>query len=296
MKRLRSVAAANGRLLLAVMVGGLWIGCAVESGPGSEGPTGGAGGKADNPADGDGGVANDAGVASEDAAVPLPELAPSYGVYVESKVKTRNRETGETTTYTVSVTGLVTVAQEDAAATLTFKPCRAVLPAAGGYQPTVKDSVVRSADPVTIEGTLAPGDPVAFATDQAALQLGVRLTNPLTDPLPTSGGSSKVRDQDGDGNPGVTIQASGWSIYVGIRVVFSLDGALDEHGHLVGSAELDPDYAVYGDNVPFVNVASEIASAQANSQVISKVNRFKMVPTEDATGTCAEVVATGFFD
>jgi len=295
---MKSVAMAHGRLLLVAVVGCLWIGCAVEEVPGGGDPTGAVGGKADNPTDSDGGiVADDAGVGEDAAAEPLPELAPSYGVYVESKVKTRDLTTGETTTYVVSVTGLASVAQEDAAATFTFKPCRAKLPTAGGYSPTVKDSTVRAADPVEIAGTLAAGeDGVTLTTEPAALQLGVRLDDPLNDDLPTSGSSSRVRDQDQDGNPGITIDVSGWSVYGALRVIFSLAGTLEEGNRVTGTAELEPDYAIYGDNVPFVNVASQIAEAQGQSEVVSKTNRFKLVPTEDAEGTCSEVLASGFFD
>lgn len=94
-----------------------------------------------------------------------------------------------------------------------------------------------------------------------ALSLGVELADPFEDPFPTSGGDARVADHDGDGKEGMTYETGtlGRDIQFGARVVFdvfSVDPAQPAMEAEAGLGALD--YAIYGDNIPFVNVAKKV--------------------------------------
>jgi len=229
----------------------------------------------------------------EEAPTP-PDISGAWAVAVQSEVESRDTQTGETSTSTVIVLALLNVSQEEADVTLKVKTCRAYLPQVSGYQPEIKDSVMQSLPRTTAQGVVSSDDEGNWylTTEPAAVLAGVKLTNPTTDPIPTSGSSSKVVDQDQDGYPGVSVTISGFKVYGAIRVVFVLDGEVQETG-VSGGADLKQSFVIYGDNVPFVDVAAKVAAAAETTEVVSKTDSFRMVRLEEEEPGCAEVLADG---
>jgi hypothetical protein len=234
----------------------------------------------------------------EEAPPPeVPDISGAYAVRVKSVIKSRTLSTGETSTSTVTVYALATVTQDGADVSLSLKTCRAILPQVSGYQPEIKDSVMQKLTPTKTTGTVSKDDEgtVSLTTKTAAVLAGVKLTNPTTDSIPTSGSSSKVIDQDQDGYPGVSILISGFKVYGALRVLFALDGTRDGT-ELSGEANISQDFVIYGDNVPFVDVASSVAAAAEDSEIVSQTDSFRMVLLDDDEPRCSLVLQSGVFN
>jgi hypothetical protein len=104
--------------------------------------------------------------------------------------------------------------------TITEQGCRVELSESSVAKPSVPDAVPRSVPPVTYPLRLwQDGPTVKFVRDAVATAIGVKLANPESDPLPTSANDARVWDQDGDGNPGVTVKMSGTIVNGDIFVV-----------------------------------------------------------------------------
>ena len=111
-----------------------------------------------------------------------------------------------------------------------------------------------ASDPVMlVDGGGFPGDPVTMS--QTVQVLGTTLSNPLTDPWPSSPGSLANNDMDGDGKPGVTVPNlnDGTHVYMRVdalgsrradrgyyasRVVMSWSGSVVSCDELAGDAEI----------------------------------------------------------
>lgn len=235
------------------------------------------------------------GKADDPNAPALPTIAGVYGLELTSTVTSKSTETGEVKTYEPRITALVTATQEGSAVTLSVKLCDAVLPEVASYEPTMADGLIASLPAVTVRGALARVDgAVRLATEPAAVVIGARLQNPVTDALPTSSSDSRVVDQDRDGKAGVTISAMGFDVYGAVRAIFSLDGTVGEERVIAGPADLEESYAIYGDTVPFVDVRAKV-EASARTHQVTHEDEFRLVPLADAA-TCAAVAAPGLFD
>lgn len=78
-----------------------------------------------------------------------------------------------------------------------------------------------------------------FMTEPYAQTLGVELAAPLTDALPAEVDDARLRDADGDGQPGVSIRISHpmvgtGEVYVAQRSVARLEGYQEERGRIRG--------------------------------------------------------------
>jgi hypothetical protein len=86
---------------------------------------------------------------------------------------------------------------------------------------------------------------------------GVRLENPESDPLPTSADDPRVFDQDGDGNPGVTVHVEvmgliGGDIYVVQRDRTRLSGVVTSDVAIDGLVEWTSEQSVLGASNAFL--------------------------------------------
>lgn len=155
---------------------------------------------------------------------------------------------------------LAEVAQSGRTAALEARACRLDIPPValkGQLQPTemhVPNVVMRSLAPVTAVGTLGGDTTCApFSSDLIPIPMGFRLRDVIQDPLPAFHASAVppvklcdgtaasncaetqdrgcICDQEGDGEPGASLEASGVPalddvdrVYVGLRVLLQLDG------------------------------------------------------------------------
>jgi hypothetical protein len=93
---------------------------------------------------------------------------------------------------------------------------------------------------------------------------GATLTNPQTDPLPNIEGGA-APDDDGDGNPGVTLLAktltctSLQQLYVALRVSGVLQGNVQTPDLITGYAQIHLDESVVGYSDPCLSVATTIS-------------------------------------
>jgi len=236
---------------------------------GDESDLGGGGGKADGP-------------------TSAVELAPTYGLELVSSMKMQDpRETDPAKrNYTLTMRARAQVKTEvtTTGAKLTVKICDVRLPQVSGYQPELDAAFVSSLPALTINATTG----TQLSTDPVALVLGASLAKPLTDPLPAAG-SSRIKDQDQDGNAGVSIRIPGYgSIFAAMRVTLDLEAPLTSAAAITGKAEVGLDQKVYGDDIWFYDAVSSAAETEANVKLVSATNTFKM--KRDAT-TCAKVRA-----
>ena len=246
-------------LLAAVMV----TGCATDE-MADDGSGGGTGGKAD-----------------ETNAV---QLAPTYALELTSSMRTEDRRESDPakrfTNLTMRARAHVKVTQTGGAVKLAVKLCDVVLPVVGGYQPELDPAFVASVPAFQINAAIDGED---LVSQPAAIVLGAALANPLADALPAAT-SSRLRDQDNDGNPGVSIQIPGYgSIFASLRVKLEFAAPL---ATMKGAADVTLDQKIYGDNIWFYDAAMSAAEAEGNVSVVSSSNRVTM--KRDAT-TCAKV-------
>ncbi|MCS6914916.1 MAG: hypothetical protein RMK29_11260 [Myxococcales bacterium] len=108
---------------------------------------------------------------------------------------------------TVTILGLADVLRGEGGLRMQARGCRVVIQGAPGITTTVADAVPQSAAPQDTPLLLSrEGEVVRWSRPEAVTLLGVRLTDPEREPLPTTDNDPRVVDQEGDGKPGVTIR------------------------------------------------------------------------------------------
>jgi hypothetical protein len=85
--------------------------------------------------------------------------------------------------------------------------------------------------------------------------VGVRLANPAEDPLPTDPADPRVVDDDGDGNPGITVRIKvtedlQGELYIARREIFAYDAALVSPDRLEGTVTDRSEQLVIGASNP----------------------------------------------
>ena len=130
------------------------------------------------------------------------------------------------------------------------------------------------------------GETIYWERPETVTLLGVRLDDPLRDELPDSSSDSRVFDQDGDGNPGITVKIGGFisgDIYVVQRTINTYTGTLSGV-NLVGSIEEYGEQKVLGSTNAMLE--QDVPSEAINDPAVNRIN---MVPV-DATVTCDWVI------
>jgi len=240
----------------------------------------------DDPADGGGGKA--------DGAATPGTLAANYGLELSSTMKLEDsRETDPAkrfSTFNLRARALVTTAQDGEDIKLSVKLCDVALPQVSGYQPELAAAFVSGLPAFEVTGRIGPaGGAIMLDTSAAAIVLGAQLADPIANALPTSASDARVRDQDRDGNPGVSIAIPGiGKIYAAMRVLLSLEAKVTTAASISGAAEIKLDQAIYGDSIFFYDAAASAAESAAAVRVVTASNNFRM---KSAKTTCAQVSA-----
>ena len=181
---------------------------------------------------------------------------------------------------------LVTTTQTGTAVELSVKLCDVALPMVQGYQPTLDPALIAGLPAVVLAGELTDG---RLTTAPAAIVLGAALADPVMDMLPRTSADARVRDQDRDGKPGVSIKVGSLGkIHAAMRVLLALDAPVTTAASISGDAELRLDQAILGDDIFFYDAAGAAAESEGHVTVVSATNAFRM---KSNVGTCAQVIA-----
>jgi hypothetical protein len=113
---------------------------------------------------------------------------------------------------------------------------------------------------------LSAADPLhaVFAPPRATVVIGAMLAMPETDPLPTMMNPSLAIDEDHDGNPGVTIDATAvvcrdpQQAYAAFRASVLLNGTVDDLDVFQGTADPTVDQSVLGYTDGCLSVATSL--------------------------------------
>jgi hypothetical protein len=223
----------------------------------------------------------------ESSDIGLPTLANRYRLELTSIVGTRNKTTGEQKSHRTSATGIVTAAQDGAKVNLSLQPCTVTLPTINNQQPRLSDGLIPSLGSIEIKAELTPDDAgvISLTSTTGAIVIGAQLA--LTDPVPTD--EDDAFDQDGDGNPGVTISVPllgsiDIEVFVAARLRFALSARVDDPSQLSGQSNAELESEVLGDGSFAVNVKKMVAEARANLETVSQDHRFTLTADPAATG------------
>jgi hypothetical protein len=100
--------------------------------------------------------------------------------------------------------------------------------------------------------------------------VGIRLADPVNDRLPTDPADPRIVDDDGDGNPGVTVKIKvtddfGGELYIARREIFAYDAALVSPDRLEGTVDDHSEQLVIG--------ASDPVFATSKAQWVQRADR-----------------------
>lgn len=231
------------------------------------------------------------GAESTEGAATESQLRGAYALELDSHVEMTFASTGEKrTSYDTRLVARVTHSRDDKGDVFRIKPCALKLPPAGGFEATVPDKSFEAVEDFELAATV---DGSTLKTERAALLLGVRnLKDPLKSSLPKDAADSHVFDQDKDGQPGFSVQIAGGRVFVGMRVVASLEGEIKKSGDVAGRAAVDVESEIYGDTILFVDAKAQAESAEKGKTVEEK-NTFRMAPLSGAATCAAAIAAVG---
>jgi hypothetical protein len=190
-------------------------------------------------------------------------------------------------THHLEIHALTRFEQTGAWVTLTLIPCDLLLPEISGQQPHLSPDTVRAMSPLSAEGSLIPETTgVRLDLEPLAMQLGVALADPFADAVPLDKTDAAVIDEDDDAHPGVSVEIAGFKVYLGLRAILDLSGVILPEGSIVGDAALVSDIEIYGDNIPFVNVAKKLERAGEVTEILDQVDTFSMIRLPGEPTSC----------
>lgn len=220
-----------------------------------------------------------------------PTLAPAYALTLTSHVVTAKPDGSDRTTFDSRVDGYVTPVATEDGLTLHVQPCHIELPEFEDKEIIVPNESLADTAPIVLDAVFAEDFDgwLTLATETGALELGVALADPVSDALPDDDDDERLVDHDDDGKVGVTVEIDGWSVYVAARARVWIAGHIDpDSGIVAGEASLDIDAQIYGDNVPFVDLRSEVDEAVEDNdeEIVEVENAFALTPLDAVPSGC----------
>jgi hypothetical protein len=218
------------------------------------------------------------------------QLAKHYAMAIRSHLETQDTTDQSRSTVDLALISLATVTHNGAQIAVSLKACHLMLPTVAGHQPSLADSVLQAAPAVELSGKLAGSK---LTLGPGVLVLGAKLADPMGDPLPQDAGDPTVFDQDHDGHPGVSLHITFWgNIYAAARVIARLSAEVASPDSLDGTAQLNADFSILGDDLPFVNAHDSAAQAAATTKILSRSDTFQMrvLNAGSAGPTCGNAV------
>jgi hypothetical protein len=132
-------------------------------------------------------------------------------------------------------------------------------------------------------------DDGAMRLAEAVMVLGARLDDPADEALPADADDPRITDPDGDGNPGVTVEVSGFvsgQVYLVQRLVRGLLGTATPDGRASGTVIGAGDQVVIGAS----NAILKTFTPRFEHNPDPKRNTFVWLPVPDGS-TCESVMA-----
>lgn len=195
----------------------------------------------------------------------------------------------------------VDVEQTDLDVTATFTTCDVTLPdvntLVGRVSSRAPASFIDAIPPVTETFTI--GDPALgaeWAPPASVVVAGAALDDPENDALPTESDDPRVRDDDGDGNPGVTVENSlGGDQYIVFRNRGSARGRITSSVRIVGDSEGDllavTETSVFGIGGGFVPEREALPSVVEIVRIDGRYGAPDLDADGDGVCSCEEVRA-----
>lgn len=252
-----------------------WVALATLALAGCGGGNQGTGGTGGNGGSGGGGGGGGGTMAGDDMAMPpaSPDMADDgqghvvpdglanmvIGSYAAQSKTAATQEVpvlGKMAATTTTL-ALVEIARDGQGLKMTERGCRATIAGSGAVTTTIPDAIPRSVPPTGSPFFVwETGGQISWKRPSTAVAVGVHLANPDSDALPTMATDARVWDQDGDGNPGVTVMVSGLAsgkIYVVQRQRASYAGTVTGANAIAGSVTDASDQSVVGSDNPTLN-------------------------------------------
>jgi hypothetical protein len=198
----------------------------------------------------------------------------------------------------------VTITQRDRDVTAAFETCAVTLPPVTSIAGTVTNetpppflaAIPRVEDSFVLDSTVLGA---VFAPPGSVVVVGAQLQNPQTDALPTEPEDGRVRDDDGDGEPGVTvINSLGGEQHVVYRNTGRARGLVLSSNRITGATLGDltaiTETSVFGLGARFVPVTTGIPSVTQFARVDGINGAAQVDANGDGTISCAEIVDAQF--
>jgi len=194
----------------------------------------------------------------------------------------------------------IEIVQEGDVVTMTHTPCQVTLPpvtsVAGTVTTETPPAFLAALPVVTDETTLtsrALGAPLL--PPESLVVVGAELANPRTDPLPTSPDDERVRDDDEDGEPGVTVISSlGGEQHATYRNRGQLMGRVQSSTRIDGSIPGEliavTETSVLGVGNSFLPVTTPLPGIFEMVRVDGAYGSIDVDGDDDGTITCTEIV------
>lgn len=159
-----------------------------------------------------------------------------------------------------------------------------------GAETTYPDAFIKGIDVRRRSGTLSADAPGGdFRVGPYAQQFGVKLKDPFKEALPTTPDDPRIIDDDGDGNPGMSVTISHplvgtGHVYVAQRSVARLEGKVTQGGRIEGVIFTAPDMFKIGSDRWWLNAETPQRPHPDPAQ-----RPFILVPVPDGT-RCGDVL------
>lgn len=260
------------RLVACALTLALAAGCGSSSSNGNSGGSGGAGGSSAGGAGAGGaGAPGDAGVpdvcVSQPPATSVSDVSGHFAYrWAGSQIVQAPAFTQPFTTTTVSIL-LVDQTQNGTKVTVHGQYCDQFIDNGNSpVQVVIPDAFKKSLPAFTRNGTFAQASDGYrhFKLPGFVEVEGAHLTNPATDPLPTSATDPRVYDEDGDGKPGMTIKLVkpiDGSIYVVQRQTTGFDGVAVSADRIEGKFTYNSEQIILESNPASIKQLSPQAHA-----------------------------------
>ena len=166
--------------------------------------------------------------------------------------------------------------------------CRNDLPSVEGIAEMVLPQAVLDllqSRPSVVTGDFVEGN--KYSPPRQSFSLGVDFEgrDPFTAPLPTEGDLTFALDEDGDGNPGVTVDVEALlcdktqQLYAAFRTIVELEGTIESEDLITGVVSPQLDQAVLGVS------DSCLDAAKALSPTVADGSTFKAIRIDPGVGT-----------
>ena len=123
---------------------------------------------------------------------------------------------------------------------------------------------------------------VHWSRPRVVMPIGIRLDDPVNDPLPLDPNDPRIWDQDEDGFPGVTVNVSGFAtgdLYIIQKQISSEHGIVNEAGDLEGFIVDDSVQVTIGGTNPLLN--QQIPSRPNPDRSLSTLRSARMAGAMD---------------